>query len=312
MTVLAVDLGGSHVSCALVEDARLIACESFPVARDQSLTAVLPQIEQILERLRTRDDRKEECEAVALSFCGLVDPGRKTVTAANGKYLDSASVDLNAWARARLNLPLFLENDARTALLGERFAGAGRGFDDVVTITLGSGVGGAAMIAGRLIRGKHFQAGCLGGHFVVDYHGRRCTCGNVGCLEAEASTWSLPTMAANHPAFAEITLRQAEDITFATVFPLAQAGDECAMGLRDACLRAWGAGCVSLIHAYDPEVLIIGGGVMAAADQILPEMERYIHAHAWTPWGKVCVRAAELGNHASLFGAIPLCQERLC
>jgi glucokinase len=311
MTVLAIDLGGSHATCAMVKDARLLACESFPIPRNQALAAILPEIEQVLERLQNRTDSRQECEAVALSFCGVVDPGRKTITATNGKYLDGVAVDLNGWAQARLRLPLFLENDARTALLGERFAGAGRGFDDVVTITLGSGVGGAAMIGGRLIRGKHFQAGCLGGHFVVDYRGRRCTCGNVGCLEAEASTWSLPTIAASHPAFAKSTLREAQDITFATVFPLAKAGDQCAIALRDGCLKAWSAGCVSLIHAYDPEVLIIGGGVMAAADEILPEIERYIHAHAWTPWGKVRVRAAELGNQASLFGAVPLCQEHL-
>ncbi len=76
------------------------------------------------------------------------------------------------------------------ALLGERYAGAGRGFDDIVMTTLGTGIGGAAMIGGKLLRGKHAQAGCLGGHIPVKFGGRQCTCGAIGCAEAEASGWS--------------------------------------------------------------------------------------------------------------------------
>ena len=98
---------------------------------------------------------------------------RRRILSTSSKYDDGPEIDLVAWARAELDLPLRLENDARTALLGERYAGAGQGCDDIVMMTFGTGIGGAAMIGGRLLHGKHFQAGCLGGHFAADYRGRR-------------------------------------------------------------------------------------------------------------------------------------------
>jgi glucokinase len=173
-------------------------------------------------------------------------------------------------------------------------------------MTFGTGIGGAAMIEGRLLRGKHFQAGCLGGHLVADYHGRACTCGSVGCLEAEASTWSLPSICAAHPLFGGSALAALPHIGFEELFRLAGSGDACALAVRDQCIRVWSAGAVSLIHAYDPEVLVLGGGAMGAAEQILPPLREYVARHAWTPWGKVEVRPAALGNRASLLGAIPL------
>jgi glucokinase len=78
------------------------------------------------------------------------------------------------------------------------------------------------------------------------------------------------------------------------------------MEIRDACIDTWAAGCVTMIHAYDPEVLIVGGGLMKSADQILPRLQTHIEKYAWTPWGTVKVRAAELSDSASLIGAIPL------
>ena len=98
----------------------------------------------------------------------------------------------SAGAITSSDLRFAIENDARMALLGERHAGAAAGCDNVVMITLGTGIGGAAMIEGKLLRGKHAQAGCLGGHLPAKVGGRQCTCGAIGCLEAEASGWALP------------------------------------------------------------------------------------------------------------------------
>jgi glucokinase len=201
---------------------------------------------------------------------------------------------------------LRVENDARLALLGERYAGAARGFDDVVMMTLGTGIGGVAMVEGRLLRGKHYQAGVLGGHLPAAFDGRPCTCGAVGCVEAEASTWSLPRVAREAPGFAASALARAEAIDFEALFACAAAGDRVAVEVRDRCLRVWAAGAVGMIHAWDPEVLVVGGGVMRDAGAVLPFLEAQVHAHAWTPWGKVAVRAAALGDRAALLGAVPL------
>ena len=173
-------------------------------------------------------------------------------------------------------------------------------------LTLGTGVGGAAMIDGKLLRGKHFQAGCLGGHLGVNHKGRTCSCGNIGCVEAEASSWALPEICAAHPLFKRSPLAVAPAIDFDHLFQIAGAGDACAVEIRDACIEVWSAGAVSMVHAYDPEVLIIGGGIMKSAHEILPSMSAYIERHAWTPWGKIMTRAAILKDRASLIGAVPL------
>ncbi len=307
MNLLAVDLGGSHASCALMSDGELIDSAETAICDNLKLDLALSCIADLVHSLLRRNTvAPETCGGIAFSFCGLVDPDPRRILSTNGKYLDYETVDLPAWSLANFNLPLRLENDARAALLGERYAGSARGFDDIVIITLGTGIGGAAMIQGRLVRGKHSQAGCLGGHFTVNHHGSTCKCGNIGCAEAEASSWSLPLLCAGHPKFACSPLSLLPEVTFADLFRFSSSADPCAVDVRDHCLRVWGACAVNLIHAYDPELVIFGGGCMKSADQILPAVTEYIHRHAWTPWGRVQVRSAGLGNRAALFSAIPL------
>jgi glucokinase len=173
-------------------------------------------------------------------------------------------------------------------------------------ITLGTGIGGVAMIEGKLLRGKHSQAGCLGGHLPVKFDGRTCTCGAVGCAEAEASGWSLPLLAREWSGIATSPLSQCENIGFRELFQEAARGDKIACEIRTHCLRVWATVTVGLVHAYDPEIVIMGGGVMKSADAILPYIRSHVQKHAWTPWGKVEVRAAELGANAALLGAIPM------
>jgi glucokinase len=253
---------------------------------------------------------RESCDGLALSFCGLADSRTGRVVSTNQKYDDATSLDLPAWCKREFNLPFKIENDARMALLGEQFAGAARGFDDVVMITLGTGIGGAAMMNGQLVRGKHVQGGCLGGHLPVLFDGRQCTCGAIGCTEAEASGWALPLIAKEWPGFAQSKLAKEPEVNFRAVFTLATNGDGVAKGIRDRCIRVWAAGAVGLVHAYDPEVIVIGGGVMRSADVIIPVIQEHVVKHSWTPWGNVQVKSAELGNHAGLLGAVPLLSGR--
>lgn len=307
MNLLAVDLGGSHASCALMCDAGIIDSAETAICDNSKVDPALSRIADLFHLLLRRNSMALETFAgIAFSFCGLVDADSGRILSTNGKYLDFETVDLSAWSVATFNIPLRLENDARAALLGERHDGSARGFDDVVIITLGTGIGGAAMIQGRLVRGKHSQAGCLGGHLTVNHHGGTCKCGNIGCAEAEASSWSLPLLCAAHPKFACSPLSLLPEVRFADLFRFSSSADPCAVDVRDHCLRVWGACAVNLIHAYDPELVIFGGGCMKSADQILPAVTDYIHRHAWTPWGRVQVRSAGLGNRAALFSAIPL------
>jgi glucokinase len=307
MKCFSIDLGGSHATCGLVEEDRILATETLDVENAGSLAAVLPRLAESLKRLGGgKIPQGGEVSGVAIGIPVIVDFFRGKALGSNGKYVDADKFDLQSWGRESLGLPLFVENDARMALLGEAYAGAGRGFQDIVMITLGTGIGGVAMIEGKLLRGKHAQAGCIGGHLPVRLNGRPCTCGAIGCAEAEASGWALPMLVKEWAGIEDSSLRQYENIGFRELFSEAARGDTVACEIRNHCLQVWATVTVGLVHAYDPEIVILGGGVMKSADVILPYIKSHVHKFAWTPWGKVEVRAAELGDHAALLGAIPM------
>lgn len=312
MKVLAIDLGGTHATCGLLEDRAILGHKTIDTDAAENLRAVLPRSAGAFrELLAARSLKFSDFAGVAVGFAGLVDSRIGRVVGTNEKYVDAPQVDLSAWSRDSFGLPLRVENDARIALLGEVYAGAARGFADVVMMTIGTGIGGAAMIEGKLLRGKHAQAGCLGGHLPVLFNGRACTCGAIGCAEAEAAGWSLPLIVKDWPGASASALSKYAKVGFKQLFEEAARGDSVALAIRERCLHVWAADALALVHAYDPELIVIGGGVMESASAIVPYIESYVQRYAWTPWGKVRVRAAELGNNAALLGAIPLLSEAL-
>ncbi len=305
MKAVSIDLGGSHATLAIVEDKRIHISREMAADSALGLRPLLPIFKTIIfEMLSELGVRTQDCIGLAMSFCAMTN--RERVVSTNGKFEDAPGIDLVEWCQTEFGLKFALENDARMALVGEWYAGAAQDADDVVMMTLGTGIGGAAMGNGKLFRTKQVQGGCLGGHIPVLFTGRPCTCGAVGCMEAEASGWALPLIAKEWPGFAESKLAKVGKVNFRAVFELADAGDHVARELRDRCLHVWACGTTGLIHAYGPERVIIGGGVMRSAGVIIPYIQQYVDKHAWTPSGKVQVMAASLGNDAALLGAIPL------
>jgi glucokinase len=150
MKALAVDLGGSHAACGVVDEERVLARRSVSLEAARGLAGALPLLaDALLAAASAAGVAPEGCAGLAFGFCGLVDPVAGRVLSTNAKYDDAPSLDLAGWCREALGLPFRIENDARLALLGERAAGAARGFDDVVMMTLGTGIGGVAMIGPR-------------------------------------------------------------------------------------------------------------------------------------------------------------------
>jgi glucokinase len=303
---IAIDVGGSHLRCGLVGHEGILNVFDHAVSPQSRLAPLL----QVLEHPVARFAQHGNCRAITVSFPGIVTRDGKVLSTPHGKFEDAPDIDIAGWAKERFGLPLIMENDARMALLGERAAGAAQNCTDVVIVMLGTGVGSAVMIHGALLRGAHFQAGCLGGHIPARFDGRPCICGAIGCVEAEASTWALDDIARElHPA--GDNLPPASQLDFATVFRRSATGDSFMTEVRDHCLHVWSAGIVGLIHAYDPSVVVLGGGVMASADQVIPAVSSYIERHAFTWWGKPDLRTAKLGPDAALIGAWPLMRECL-
>lgn len=310
MLALSLDMGGTHIGCAVQSDREIAASASIDSEGAGSLESLLPLISETLHRLvADAGATLSDCAGLAIGFPGIVDARTGRILSTLKKYEDATHLDLAEWSRDHLGLTIRMENDARMALLGEQYAGAAQDVRDVVMMTLGTGIGGAAMILGKLVRGAHAQAACLGGHLPVDFSGRLCKCGNIGCAEAEAAGWSIPGIAREWPGFEKSSLAVARILDFQSIFEAADQGDRVAIEVRQRCLAVWASNAVGLIHAYDPEAVIIGGGVMQSAEVILPYVQEHVAKHAWAAWGTPQVRAAKLGNNAALLGGVPLLLE---
>lgn len=305
--IATIDLGGTRTKYGLVEEGRIISSASCPADAQGSLEAHLNLVIQSLrEQSAGVGTDLESCRGLGILCSGLVDNRAMRVLSTNGKYDDARDFDFPAWAEKEACLELRMENDARGALMAEWRFGAGQGVDNLLMLSFGTGIGSSVVIDGKLLTGPHFSGGILGGHILVNSGGRKCTCGAVGCLESEASGWVLPELVRTHALYSESSLREAEQIGFKELLGHADAGDACAAAVRAHCFRYWGEALVSLIHTYDPERVIIGGGLMNSSDGVLEHFRESLAQHLWGDPAQVEIVAASHPDGAGLIGAASL------
>ena len=306
--VIAIDLGGTRIKAALVTGDEVRVADSITAHSAEGLAPQLPRVAALIRDLCQRAGISvADCRGLGMAVPFLVDPNACRITSVpKEKYGDAAGLDLRAWAKTTLGLDFRMENDAHAACLGEWRHGAGVGIDDLVMFTLGTGIGCSVVLRGRPLRGKRFQAGVLCGHFISDPEGEPCVCCPAnGCFESLAASRSLPGHARRDPGFAESALAAEPEIDFKAVFEHAARQDRVAIAVRDRVVRYWSALAVNVCAAYDPDRIVIGGAVAAAADDFLPAMRDYVSRHAWTTRPPE-ILAAELGNHAGLIGIASL------
>jgi len=285
----------------------VLCASSCPAAAQGSLEGHLGDV---LKQLRTlcveQGTTLEACGGIGVLSTGLVNNSEMKVISTNGKYDDAVDFDFRAWALERTGLELRMDNDARGALIGEWRYGAGRGVDNLVMVTLGTGIGTAVIIDGKPLVGPHFTGGNLGGHMIVRSGGRKCTCGATGCLESEASGWVLPALVREHALYENSGLNGLETIGFREVREQAAAGDQCAAAVQAYCFRMWGEALVSFIHLFDPERIIIGGGAMNEPQLVLPSLRKTVEELVWAEKDQVEIVVAEHPDNAGLIGASAL------
>ncbi len=240
-----------------------------------------------------------DLEAAGLAIKGLVDPEAGRVVEDIGEGALLAGADLGSAFGQALGVPFAVENDARAYAWGEWRFGAGRGASVLACLTLGTGVGGALVVRGAPYVGGDPLGGILGGHLSIDRHGPRCPCGSRGCLELYCSATALTAQVREaHP-----DLPTSGDI-LPLFFETVSKRDSAYQATLDAYLDDLALGVVNIIHAYGPDRVVIGGGVMGSADLILPGLRERVDPRAWTvPRGRVKVVAAGLGNRAAALGA---------
>jgi glucokinase len=276
MVELAIDLGGTAVKLGAFESCRGVETAEFPVDGGFDLDRVAEAAAALLGGRRPR--------GVGIAVPGIVDPTGRGLLAAHGKYAGLRGVDLGDWSRSAFGVDPVVENDARAALLGELEAGSAQGERDAVLITLGTGIGTAAMIDGHLLRGAHGHAGVLSGHVTVDLGGPRCPCGNLGCAEALASTWALDRdlRSGEEAAGPGLRRRLAAARTLGIRDLIETRHEPESAAILERYLRIWGAVIVAQCHAFDPSVVVVTGGVMRSRDAVLPALAEYVHDHLWS------------------------------
>jgi glucokinase len=301
--ILAADFGGTTIKLGLVRGGRIIARSRLDACADRPMPERLEAVAAEWEALlKANDLTLQDCAGVALALPFLADPKRPRVLGEFGKFPGAIDVDFEVWSRGRFGLPVALENDLRVALLGEWAEGAARGKNDVVMLALGTGIGCAVISSGRLFRGANNRAGTILGHSTIALEDPAGRCGNFGCAEDLASTATLADRARARDDFAGSALAGAEKIDYEAIFTLAARGDACSEALLQHSLKVWAVVLQNAVLAYDPELVVLGGGVLRSRDIILPAMEEYLSLHMPGLPLQTPVVAAALGDDAALIG----------
>ena len=307
---IGIDVGGTNVKIALVDgEGKIIYSNSVPTYAQMGYEYTVNNIKQAIRDLmkETNTDAKE-IEGIGFDFPGQVDYKTGVVKLAPN-IPGWVNVPIAQMIEEEFNIPTRIDNDVRCAALGELKFGAGKGCENFVCITVGTGIGSGLVINGKLVRGAANAAGEIG-HIKLQMNGGPiCGCGDTGCLEAFASGPSIVAMAQEYlkggksTKFREMAGADGE-ITPYIVAKAAEAGDPVAKRIFEIVGTYIGMGLVSVINLLNPEKVIIGGGVAAAGDLLLDPIRKTIKERAMVVAGNsVEIVPAELGNSAGVIGA---------
>ena len=307
--ILGIDIGGTNLGAAVATpDGRVLASLRRPSQATDGPDAMIDRVVDMgRAAIAETGVALEDVAAIGISCGGPLDPPRGLVLNAlnNPGWVDVPVVDR---VQAALGRPTYLENDANAAALAEHRFGAGRGVRNLVYLTISTGLGGGAIVDGRLIHGEDGNAGELG-HLVVRVNGRPCHCGSFGCIEAYCSGTSIAERAREALSAPGSTSRmhaaggsvvRAEDVVLA-----ARADDPLACALWAETTEVLGAGIVSMIHAFNPRLVLMGGGVAKAGNMLFEPIRRIVSEQAM-PWlaDRVAIEPAQLGDLSGVLGAV--------
>jgi len=279
MIVLGIDIGGAQIKAGMVDERGAILASrtiSTPSEPEAFAPALHDAIRWLLEAISLP-------AGVGIGCKGIINPDSTRIEMLPGMLHFLEGMRLSDIVGLPMDVPVFADNDARVAMSGEMVWGAARGVQNALMFTLGTGVGGAVLVCGQLLRGDTGVAGHLG-HITVEPEGQLCVCGNRGCLETvfsaraiEGEVWvhrgvdsSLTTLFREQPQLA----------TCRTIFGAAADGDSLAKYVVTKAIRKLGAGIAGLAHVFDPEVVIIGGQVADAGAGLLEPLREEVWARS--------------------------------
>lgn len=292
---IGLDIGGTKIQGAVIDESgEILKTYRLETCAREGKDKVLENISKIIDFLKT-----DEIEAIGVGTPGFIDSENGIVTFA-GNIDGWTGLNLKKEIEKISNLPVFIENDANIALVCEKWLGAGKGFKDIVMITIGTGLGGAVYNEKMgLLSGSHFQGAELG-HLILHPNGEYCTCGQSGCAESYCSGTAL----VRH--YEELTRNR---LSGAEIFKISEK-DENAKKVIDRFTSDLAWFLTSLRNVFDPELIIIGGGVINSKDywwdEVLKNFKNYCHLSE-----EIEIKPAKFLNDAGVIGAGRIAMERL-
>ena len=299
-----IDVGGTSVKCGLFHtDGTLVEKWEIPTRTENNGQNILPDVaETINAKLAEKNIDKADVEGVGIGIPGPINSRGEAACAVNlyWGFTPVAQIlgDLTG-------LKAQAGNDANVAALGEAWKGAAAGAQNIIMITLGTGVGGGIIINGKILAGSHGAGGEIGHALVVRGEEEKCNCGNHGCLEQYASATGIVRVAGRVLAASEddCTLRELQNITAKDVLDAFKAGDAVAVRIMEYVGDLLGGAIAGFTTVVDPEAIVIGGGVSKAGQPLIDCIEKYYQRYAFSSCKETPIVLATLGNDAGIYGA---------
>ncbi len=308
MVLLGIDIGGAQIKAGMVdEEGAILASRTIDTPAD--MESFLPSLHGAIRWLL---EATALPAGVGVGCKGIINPDSTMVEILPGMLHYLEGQRLSDLIGLPLDVPVFADNDARVAMAGEMVWGAARGHEDVLMLTLGMGVGGAVLAHGHVLRGHTGVAGHLG-HMTIDADGPLCACGNRGCLETAFSARALEgeAWAAVHRGCASTLTRlfreQPQLATCRTIFQAASEGDELSRAIVSQAIHKLGAAIAGLLHVFDPEIVILGGHVADAGEDLLVPLQEEVWSRSRGLLGReVPLVEQQVADKSGIVGAASL------
>lgn len=310
MYKLGIDLGGTNIVAGVVdENYKIIATAKRKTNCPRPAEEIADDMAAVaLEAVQNAGLKMEDIDSAGVGSPGSIDPVNGEIVYANN--LNFYNVKMGAMLKERTGIDFYLENDANAAAYGEFIAGAGKGTNNFVMITLGTGVGGGVIIDGKIFAGSNY-AGAELGHTVIAMDGEICSCGRLGCWEAYASATALirqtkqAMLRYSNTIMWDMVNGDINAVSGLTAFDAMRKGDEIGKQVVDKYIYYLAVGIANNVNTFQPEILCIGGGVSKEGDNLIIPINKILEGenYARNLKKRVAIKAAQLGNDAGIIGA---------
>lgn len=305
--VVGIDLGGTKINGALADlDGKILSQYTLPTNAAEGEEPVLDRILTVIgEVIKQAGKSAEDVKSIGIGSPGPLD-------AKKGEIIETPNLPFKNFPLVnavveKFGIPAHLDNDANVAAIGEFMFGAGKGTENIVYVTVSTGVGGGAILNGKIYRGNTSNALEVG-HTTIVPDGPRCNCGNYGCVEALASGTAIGKQAREAVASGvQTTLSSYDNVTSYEVFKEAEKGDKVARDILDKSLTYLGVGIANIVINFDPEMVIIGGGVSQGGQIVFDKVREEVDKRCFKSMAEaVRIVPAALGTNAGVIGAVAL------